>query len=107
MFDSNATTAKSFAELGVPETLIKVMSESLDLQFTTPTLVQQLAVPSILAGKDCYVRAETGSGKTLAYVLPIVISLGVAKPRIERKDGTRALIIVPTRELSTQVSSFI
>ena len=107
VFDSNATTAKSFAELGVPETLIKVMSESVDLQFTTPTLVQQLAVPSILAGKDCYVRAETGSGKTLAYVLPIVISLGVAKPRIERKDGTRALIIVPTRELSTQVSSFI
>ena len=36
----------------------------------------------------------------MAYVLPIVISLGVAKPRIDRKDGTRALIIVPTRELS-------
>jgi ATP-dependent RNA helicase DDX31/DBP7 len=107
VFDSNATTAKSFAELGVPETLIKIMAESVDLQFTTPTLVQQLAVPSILAGKDCYVRAETGSGKTLAYALPIVISLGVAKPRIDRKDGTRALIIVPTRELSTQVSSFI
>ena len=107
VFDSNASTAKSFAELGVPETLIKIMSESVDLQFTTPTLVQQLAVPSILNGKDCYVRAETGSGKTLAYVLPIVISLGVAKPRIDRKDGTRALIIVPTRELSTQVSSFI
>ena len=51
VFDSNASTAKSFAELGVPETLIKIMSESVDLQFTTPTLVQQLAVPSILNGR--------------------------------------------------------
>jgi len=107
VFDSNTLTAKSFSELGVPDTLTKIMSESADLQFTEPTLVQQLAMPSILAGKDCYVRAETGSGKTLAYVLPIVISLGTAKPRVDRNDGTRALIIVPTRELSTQVSSFV
>ena len=49
------------------------------------------------------IRAETGSGKTLAYLCPLLATLGAIEPRITREEGTRALIMVPTRELAVQV----
>ncbi|ACO70297.1 predicted protein, partial [Micromonas commoda] len=67
------------------------------------TRVQQRAIPHILRGEDVLIRAETGSGKTLAYMCPILAALGGIVPRITREDGTRALVMVPTRELAAQV----
>jgi ATP-dependent RNA helicase DDX31/DBP7 len=71
--------------------------------YKNPTRVQQLSVPHILRGDDVLIRAETGSGKTLAYMCPILAALGTMTPRITREDGTRALVMVPTRELAVQV----
>ncbi|TVV42011.1 DEAD/DEAH box helicase [Thalassolituus sp. C2-1] len=71
------------------------------LNISTPTEVQELMLPLALAGKDVQVCAETGSGKTLAYLLPIMELLlnKAAAPNA----GTRALVMVPTRELARQV----
>ncbi|EPS57535.1 hypothetical protein M569_17282, partial [Genlisea aurea] len=49
------------------------------------------------------VNAATGTGKTLAYLAPIVHLLQGYDQRIQRSDGTFALVLVPTRELCMQV----
>ena len=88
-----------FTELLINDRLLKALDR---LSFTKPTLVQQQAIPPALAGKDLQVEAETGSGKTAAYLLPVLQRLHVnPAPRA----GTRALILVPTRELAQQVLS--
>jgi ATP-dependent RNA helicase SrmB len=71
------------------------------LELTTPTEVQQLAVPAALEGKDLLVSAETGSGKTLAYLIPL--SQKILAADTAKRAGTLALILVPTRELARQV----
>jgi len=67
-------------------------------QFTTPTPVQEMAIPHALEGKDVLATAQTGTGKTLAFLLPMMERL-IAK----HVPGVRALILVPTRELAMQV----
>jgi len=69
-------------------------------QFTTPTPVQEMAIPHALEGKDILATAQTGTGKTLAFLLPMMEKL-IAKP----VPGVRALILVPTRELAMQVQA--
>ena len=70
------------------------------LELTEPTPVQKEAVPLALDGKDLLVSAKTGSGKTLAFLLPTLHKL-LTTP--DKKLGTRALILVPTRELAIQI----
>ncbi|CDR88696.1 probable ATP dependent RNA helicase of the DEAD-box family [Sporisorium scitamineum] len=78
-----------------------------DLGFGIPTPIQQKAIPLALAGKDILARARTGSGKTLAYGLPLLQKVLDAKNAIAKSDPnhqlTRALVLVPTRELAEQV----
>jgi ATP-dependent RNA helicase DeaD len=74
-----------------------------ELGITNPTPVQSRAIPSILQGGDHIVEAQTGSGKTLAFVLPILIQL----LRSDSTRGTQCLIVSPTRELATQISSVV
>lgn len=78
-----------------------------DLGFGIPTPIQQKAIPLALAGKDVLARARTGSGKTLAYGLPILQKVLDAKNAVAKSDAkhqlTRALVLVPTRELAEQV----
>ena len=69
-------------------------------QFTTPTPVQEMAIPHALEGKDVLATAQTGTGKTLAFLLPMMERL-IAK----HVPGVRALILVPTRELAMQVQA--
>ena len=69
------------------------------LGFERPTLIQEKAIPPILAGRDVVGSAETGSGKTAAFLLPTLTRL-LAKPNAGQ---TRMLVLVPTRELATQV----
>ena len=70
--------------------------------FTTPNSVQCDAIPPLLAGNDCVIQAPTGSGKTLAFVVPMVERLAG-----HHGHGARSLVLVPTRELATQVAACI
>jgi ATP-dependent RNA helicase SrmB len=86
-----------FAELALHERLLKGLEK---LALTTPTPVQLALIPPALAGSDIQASAETGSGKTAAYLLPILHRM-LEKPA--PVTATRALILLPTRELSLQV----
>ncbi len=66
--------------------------------YTTPTPVQEAAIPPALAGHDMIGTAQTGTGKTAAFVLPILHKL-LSGPR----NRTRVLVIAPTRELAEQI----
>ena len=86
-----------FSELGLHERLLKALQQQ---KITKPTEVQRQAIPSAIEGKDLLVSSETGSGKTAAYVLPILQRFLSSKGPSE---GTRALILAPTRELARQI----
>lgn len=72
-----------------------------DVGYTTPTPIQEKAIPEILAGRDVLGIAQTGTGKTASFTLPMIHRLmkGRAKARMPR-----TLIIEPTRELAAQVA---
>jgi ATP-dependent RNA helicase DDX56/DBP9 len=76
------------------------------LGYVRPTLVQSKCLPlAITSGRDLLVRARTGSGKTLAYCLPILHKI-LSKEENDDGDGfVKAVILVPTRELCTQVTN--
>ena len=67
--------------------------------YTTPTPIQQRAIPAILDGRDLLGLAQTGTGKTAAFILPILHLLN----RQARSRKIRSLIVVPTRELAEQI----
>ncbi|OUR89253.1 DEAD/DEAH box helicase [Gammaproteobacteria bacterium 42_54_T18] len=67
-------------------------------QLHTPTRIQKLAIPVILAQRDLLALAQTGSGKTLAFGLPLLQQINVNAPNIQ------AVVLVPTRELAIQVN---
>jgi len=70
--------------------------------YTTPTPIQEKAIPLVLAGRDVLGLAQTGTGKTAAFVLPILQRLAKGPSRL-----TRALIVAPTRELAEQIHQTI
>lgn len=87
-----------FKDLGFHESLM----ESLDaMGFSTATPIQEQAIPKIIEGKDLIGCAQTGTGKTAAFLLPVIDFL-VKNPR-KQDNGIRAMVIVPTRELATQI----
>ncbi|BEI80738.1 hypothetical protein CcaverHIS002_0112670 [Cutaneotrichosporon cavernicola] len=89
----------------------RVLRALADLKFAHPTLVQAKAIPLLLEGKDVLARARTGSGKTAAYVVPAVQRILEAKiaeePTSPTYQVTRAVVLVPTRELAIQVTNFV
>ncbi len=89
----------SFADLGVPTDLVHRLAE---LGITEPFPIQRKTIADALRGRDLCGKAPTGSGKTLAFALPIAMRVGRARP-----GNPRALVLVPTRELATQVSETI
>ncbi|MDC1174028.1 DEAD/DEAH box helicase [Bacteriovoracaceae bacterium] len=77
-----------------------------DNNLNTPTPIQEKAIPSMLDKKDVCAVAQTGTGKTFAYALPIVNQLKSNDediPMESQVGNPRAIIVVPTRELVTQV----
>ncbi|MGH7686481.1 MAG: DEAD/DEAH box helicase [Candidatus Dormibacteria bacterium] len=70
--------------------------------FTTPNSVQCDAIPPLLARNDCVIQAPTGSGKTLAFAVPMIERLAG-----HHGHGARSLVLVPTRELASQVAACI
>ena len=94
----------SFKQLGlVPELLTTVD----DLGYTKATPVQKKVIPLVLEGKDVMATAQTGTGKTAAYTLPILQILGKKEAKKNIKRAIRTLILVPTRELASQVGKSI
>ena len=85
----------TFEGLGLAADLVDALArEGID----SPFPIQALTIPDALAGRDICGKAKTGSGKTLAFGLPLLERVGKAAP-----GAPRALILVPTRELATQV----
>lgn len=95
--NSASSPLPSFAELGLPEPLVSALARR---GIGEPFPIQAACVPDILAGRDVLGRAQTGSGKTLAFGLPLLARLAAERAAPTRP---RALILVPTRELATQV----
>lgn len=87
----------SFAELGVPESLTRVLAKS---GIDHPFEIQTATIPDALAGRDVCGRAPTGSGKTIAFGIPLITHTVSSKPR-----APRALVLVPTRELAEQIAN--
>lgn len=67
--------------------------------FNVPTPIQRKAIPAILEGRDVIASSKTGSGKTAAYMIPVLNRLKAHSTIV----GTRAVILLPTRELALQV----
>jgi ATP-dependent RNA helicase RhlE len=67
--------------------------------FKSPTPIQEKAIPAILQGRDLMGSAQTGTGKTAAFLLPVIHHIITS----EKVNRTRALVIVPTRELAIQI----
>lgn len=91
-----------FSKLGLSDPIITAITKQ---GYTTPTPIQEKAIPVILSGKNVIAAAQTGTGKTASFVLPILEKLCNAETI--RKKRVRALIIAPTRELAVQVDTNI
>ena len=87
----------SFNTLGLSSELKKAIE---DKGYTYPSDIQLQAIPSIIKGKDIMARAQTGTGKTAAFALPILQKFQKDESKRRR---VRALVLVPTRELASQV----
>jgi ATP-dependent RNA helicase RhlE len=100
------SSAPSFSELGLRPEILRAVAEA---GYTTPTPIQQQAIPVVLAGKDVMGGAQTGTGKTAGFGLPILHRLAPhanVSPSPARHP-VRALILTPTRELAIQVEESI
>eukprot|EP00986_Skeletonema_menzelii_P000578 scaffold160_cov157-Skeletonema_menzelii.AAC.35 len=128
MASSNILDSQTFPELctsiGIDARLRKALSR---LNYVHPTLVQSKSIPlALTSGRDLLVRARTGSGKTLAYSIPVIQKILAKKSLLEERGGggegdesededdtrsdgatVKGVILVPTRELCTQVAKVI
>ncbi|MGL5004688.1 MAG: DEAD/DEAH box helicase, partial [Casimicrobium sp.] len=95
----------SFSELGLSPALLRALAA---MAHDQPTAIQLATIPPALVGRDILGTAQTGSGKTLAFALPIVQRLASAATESSvKKRATKALVLMPTRELATQVGETI
>ena len=88
----------SFTSLGLAPVLLKALDAA---GYSSPTPIQQKAIPAVIGKRDVLGMAKTGSGKTVSYVLPILHNLQTA-PASQYREPT-VLVLVPTRELADQV----
>lgn len=88
----------SFKDLGLSEALLKAVKEK---GYTTPSPIQEKAIPRILEGRDVLASAQTGTGKTAGFTLPVLQYLSETKHPKYRP--LRVLVLTPTRELAAQV----
>ena len=93
----------TFKELGLTPALLRAVSE---LDYVTPSPIQQRAIPPVLQGRDLIGCAQTGTGKTAAFAVPILqrMQTGPApKPSKGAARPIRALVLTPTRERALQI----
>src|SRR4051812_28176880 len=89
---------QSFRELGASRPVVEALAAR---SIRNPFRIQELVLPDALAGLDVLAKSPTGSGKTLAFAMPIVERTTTDDPR------PSALVLVPTRELASQVTEDI
>jgi superfamily II DNA/RNA helicase len=87
----------SFTHLGLSDKVLAAVAAS---GYTTPTPIQDQAIPHVMARRDVLGIAQTGTGKTAAFVLPMLTLLEKGRARARMP---RTLILEPTRELAAQV----
>jgi ATP-dependent RNA helicase RhlE len=73
--------------------------------YTSPTPIQEKAIPFILAGKDLVGCAQTGTGKTAAFAIPIIHNLHRMIGSSKKTKEIRCLVVTPTRELAVQIGA--
>ena len=87
----------TFDELGLSDKVLQAVTAA---GYTTPTPIQEQAIPYALQGRDVLGIAQTGTGKTAAFTLPMLSRLESGRARARMP---RTLILEPTRELAAQV----
>lgn len=92
---SDYVAKNSFSEFDIPQPLKNNLAQK---GYTTPTPIQDQTINPILEGRDLIGIANTGTGKTAAFLIPIIT-------KIFKDRSKKAFIIVPTRELATQINS--
>ena len=92
---AESTPDIKFSDLGLPETLMQALRT---VGYESPSPIQALTIPPLLAGRDLIGQAQTGTGKTAAFALPALaqLELVAGKPQV--------LVLAPTRELAIQVA---
>ncbi|MBP3358595.1 MAG: DEAD/DEAH box helicase [Opitutales bacterium] len=93
----------TFKNLGLSEKILRAVENA---GYEKPSPIQQMAIPSILKGRDIFGCAQTGTGKTAAFALPIMQMLD-ERGNYPQPMQFRALILTPTRELAEQIASNI
>lgn len=89
----------TFKDLALVDSLVKNTS---DIGYAVPTEIQVQAIPPLIQGKDLLGIAQTGTGKTAAYCLPAIQKI-ISSPEKRASGSPRVLILVPTRELCSQI----
>src|SRR3989344_6086943 len=82
----------NFKDLGIDPKILSILERA---GFTSPTVIQHKSIPTAISGKDIVGIAQTGTGKTIAFSVPMLQRL--------MTDKGRGLVLVPTRELASQV----
>lgn len=95
MTSSNSPAAISFADLGLPQSILKSLVE---LGYEKPSPIQAASIPILMEGKDLLGQAQTGTGKTAAFALPLLTTLD------PKQHKPQLLVLAPTRELAIQVA---
>ncbi|MDR9406102.1 MAG: DEAD/DEAH box helicase [Spiribacter sp.] len=90
----------TFDDFGLRAELLDAIRAS---GYTTPTSIQQRAIPAILESGDLLAAAQTGTGKTAAFTLPLLERLSQHDASGTKRRPVRALVIAPTRELAAQI----
>lgn len=93
----------TFKELNITEPILKAIEEK---GYAIPTPIQEKAIPPALAKRDILGCAQTGTGKTASFAIPIIQHLQMNK-ELTKRQGIKALILTPTRELALQISECI
>ncbi|MFK8044635.1 MAG: DEAD/DEAH box helicase [Crocinitomicaceae bacterium] len=87
-----------FSKLGLSPEILEAIEKQ---GYTTPSPIQEKAIPEVLNGRDVLASAQTGTGKTAAFTLPIIEK--ILQSSAHKKRAVKALIITPTRELAAQI----
>jgi ATP-dependent RNA helicase RhlE len=90
----------TFENLNLIEPILRALKTE---GYTTPTPIQQQAIPIVLQQRDLLGCAQTGTGKTAAFAIPILQSLYHARSQHKEQKTIKALILTPTRELAIQI----
>ena len=87
--------AATFADLGLTQSTLQALR---DVGYSSPSPIQEQAIPALLQGRDVIGQAQTGTGKTAAFGLPILEYIDPSEASVQ------ALVLTPTRELCIQVT---